>query len=126
MKTLITLLFLTSFKTLARPKHEIINCLDESGYGAMSAFLDSGGFRTGSGRTEAVSAKIHYHYSNTQGMTCVGGGKYGDYDIDCVGYYYSREVTELKIRTIDGDVKAFWQTSQPYGNVNKTTLCTVQ
>jgi hypothetical protein len=56
-------------------------------------------------------------------MTCVGRIQFNSYDIKCAGYYWSDDLTELKIKNIGNDIIAEWTTSIHYGQIKMQTPC---
>jgi hypothetical protein len=120
--------FLPAFAMAADPT-EMLECMNQpfgGGQGTVQVFLDSNTFTPGSGLKAAVSAQINYEFSSTGKMVCDGTVRGDEFDINCVGYYYVRDVTELKIRVVAGKTVAFWQTSTAYGRRSMQTECVLK
>lgn len=119
--------FFISLSSMAKnntQKKEYLFC--QNGYERIIVNLDSSGFDPNSGYKLATQASITYMYSSTLNMSCNGYIRFDKYDVNCVGYYYPREITELKIRSNNGRVIATWVTSEGYGNEDKETECVLK
>lgn len=73
----------------------------------------------------AVGASIMHHYSSAPNMICAGVVNGNQYDINCAGYYWEKDLTELKIRTEGDTVYALWETSEGYGKQEMKSACTL-
>lgn len=114
-----------SLSAMARPDKEMLVCEGEQ-FSGVQVQLDSSGFVKNSGYTEAVSARMWYNFSGTRTMACFSTIRFNSYDIQCVGYYWPDEITELKVKNNEDDIIAEWTTSKVYGNIKMTTPCVLK
>jgi hypothetical protein len=135
MKKFLTLLTLiTAFSTSAFAhdyldlyKLEQLKCTDNDGTNAYAVrlFLDDSVYTPGSGYKHPAAASLYFNYSSAQNMTCIGTVKNDSYDVNCVGYYYDKEITEVKFRSVGDKVLAYWKTSKVYGSRDIVSECAI-
>lgn len=124
MKTMIlALLMTTSLFAQANEENFKRPSMLKCGIGFKQVTVDLAPSHFSDTYNEAVDARIIYNYSNVRQMTCSGSSKHNEYDIDCVGFYFPKEITHLKIRTENEKVYALWMTSEGYGKESMKTEC---
>lgn len=125
---LLTCVLGLSWNAFARPDKEVLVCAEDSFHnlGMIRVELDSTGYAKSSGYTNPVSASIIYNYSGTKNMVCTGEIRFDSYNIKCAGYYWSDDLTELKISNVGNQILAEWTTSIHYGNQKMITPCVLK
>jgi hypothetical protein len=128
MKTLLlTSILLMSFSVMANnpTKPSSLSCTSVGNYfSRVDLTLAPEHYDPTSSYNEAVRASVLYNYSNASNMTCTGHISAGVYDINCVGYYHGKEITEVKFRNVDDKIIASWNTSKNYGSIKIESVCT--
>lgn len=126
---IITMTLLFGITAQARSKYELLYCDDinkgdENRLGVAQLLLDSTGYKEGSGFSKPVEARLHYLYTYSRDMTCIGTVRNELIDVKCVGFYHSNELSMVEFKTLeDGSYKAFWTTSQIYGSQKIESDC---
>ncbi|MGE4133315.1 MAG: hypothetical protein AB7F86_16855 [Bdellovibrionales bacterium] len=126
-KTLLILVgaFCVNVMAQSLPKEKLI-CEVQNEFGSVSAVLDPRSFTPGSGYRDLVQSRIIYNFSAVSQMVCEGMVKGADINVNCVGYYSGREITEVLFRTENGIIMAHWQTNRAYGSVPMHTPCRLE
>jgi hypothetical protein len=105
-------------------ENKYLLCVGKDRFSGVRVDLDSSNYRKGSGYVALVNARVQYQYSSTTGMVCLGVSRLDRFKTNCVGYYYSGEITEIKVRTeSSGEIYVYWTTNQAYGQIKKKTRC---